>query len=98
METEKQKQIIATLSQINDHKVEATHTGDGLQPAALVNGQLMERRFNVWSGILLAICTSVTWEIIRATMTPSLLTGGSSSISGALLPRRFRLWPLHCHK
>lgn len=98
METEKHKLNIATLSQVNDHKVEAAHTGDEPQLVALGNGQLMERRFNVWSCILLAICISVTWEVIRATMTPSLLTGGSSRMIWALLPRRFRLWPLHCHK
>ncbi|KAJ5661147.1 Amino acid/polyamine transporter I [Penicillium longicatenatum] len=68
------------MSGIDDFKVEAVQTSHELRRAALGHEQSMKRRFNVWSLIFLAFCTSVTWEVICATMTQSLLTGGSSSM------------------
>ena len=48
--------------------------------AALGRDQEMKRKFNLTSLIFMGFCTSVSWEVITASMAQSLLTGGSSSV------------------
>ena len=68
-----------TMSDISP-KVEIAQSDDEARLAAMGQTQAMGRKFNVWSLIFLAFCTSVTWEALTSTMAQSLLAGGSSSL------------------